>query len=200
MWSLDWADRLSGLRRWPGALLGLAAAMALATPAAAGPEAIEVLVGASHGVLSDPQPTYETRPLRVAFNHDMKPFLRDRLNFDPWGVWQFQIEPFLAPLDQPGPNLEFGCTLGVKIGAPNGRFMPYLKGGTGPMYTTQRTKEQSTRFNFGTHVGVGLQYLVSDRAALSVECRHRHFSNADIRKPNDGVNTLAFYVGYVQYL
>jgi lipid A 3-O-deacylase len=44
----------------------------------------------------------------------------------------------------------------------------------------------STAFQFGDHVGVGLRF--GQRGEYDLGYRFQHLSNADIKKPNDGIN------------
>ena len=56
---------------------------------------------------------------------------------------------------------------------------------TSVLYQTQ-AKRFSTRFNFGTHLGLGRNFGTRGEHELSL--RVEHFSNAGIRHPNPGEN------------
>jgi hypothetical protein len=47
-------------------------------------------------------------------------------------------------------------------------------------------KRMSTLFQFGSHVGLG--YRFGAKGAYDISYRFQHLSNADIKKPNDGIN------------
>lgn len=56
---------------------------------------------------------------------------------------------------------------------------------TSALYQTE-SKRFSTRFNFGTHLGVGRNF--GDRREHELALRIEHFSNAGIKHPNPGEN------------
>lgn len=66
----------------------------------------------------------------------------------------------------------------------------FAEGGIGvnvlaPVYRSS-DKRFSTVFNFGDHVGIGLQFGVERRHELAL--RLQHFSNAGLKEPNPGEN------------
>jgi hypothetical protein len=169
----------------------------LHTIAHAGTEYVEVLSGVSRGPLNDPQPDYATVPLRIALTQDAEPVLNRIFGNTAPGRWEFQIEPFVDTVVEPNTNLEVGVALGLKYTFETGSDLePYLKLSTGPMYTSQPTTEQATKFNFGSQGTIGLQWNISEGEAWLLETRLRHFSNASIETPNSGVDTNYFLVGY----
>jgi len=64
---------------------------------------------------------------------------------------------------------------------------------TSVLYQTQ-AKRFSTRFNFGTHLGVGRNFGPHGEHELSL--RLEHFSNAGIRHPNPGENFVQLRYAY----
>ena len=66
--------------------------------------------------------------------------------------------------------------------------VPYIEGSVG-FNLLSRTRiddrELSTAFQFGEYVGVGLAF--GDKRQYDVGVRYQHVSNADIKKPNDGL-------------
>ncbi|MCW5656574.1 MAG: acyloxyacyl hydrolase [Burkholderiaceae bacterium] len=56
-----------------------------------------------------------------------------------------------------------------------------------PIYRSS-DKRFSTVFNFGDHIGVGVQFGEARRHELAL--RFQHFSNAGIKEPNPGENFL----------
>ncbi len=77
------------------------------------------------------------------------------------------------------------------------RLAPFLAGGGGISYASRRIPQQpgGTNFNFVLEAGVGIHYLLGERAALTAEWRYHHFSNGDIQPPNPGLNSSLFLVG-----
>jgi opacity protein-like surface antigen len=73
---------------------------------------------------------------------------------------------------------------------------PYLEIGTGPhllseLYDNNR-RQLSTRFQFGSVLGIG--YVFASKLDASI--RYQHYSNASIKKPNDGVNFFIVRLSY----
>ena len=67
-------------------------------------------------------------------------------------------------------------------------IVPYVEGSVGlNMLTHTRIDERqlSTAFQFGEFVGVGIAF--GDKREFDVGVRYQHVSNADIKKPNDGL-------------
>ena len=57
-----------------------------------------------------------------------------------------------------GGEVELGGVFNLKVSVDTGGDLtPYIKVGTGPMYTTQGTAEQSTKYNFGSHGAVAAE-------------------------------------------
>jgi hypothetical protein len=73
--------------------------------------------------------------------------------------------------------------------SPSG-FAPYLEGAIGfhlisPTFINADRKF-STAFQFGDHVGVGVRF--GNHQQFDLGYRFQHLSNADIKKPNQGIN------------
>lgn len=72
----------------------------------------------------------------------------------------------------------------------------YVELGTGAhllseLYDANR-RQLSTRFQFGSHLGLG--YVFSNGLDLAI--RYQHYSNASIKKPNDGVNFTVVRIAF----
>ncbi|MFA5362122.1 MAG: acyloxyacyl hydrolase [Candidatus Omnitrophota bacterium] len=117
-------------------------------------------------------------------------------DFRPAGLTTFIFEPFLSTVVSPDNNMEAGMNLLLRYAWPvTKRIRPYCFGGGGVMFITQHLREQSTQYNFTPQTGAGIAFLVTEKTALSVEYRYRHFSNADLKEPNEGVNIDMFFFG-----
>ncbi|OWW18921.1 acyloxyacyl hydrolase [Noviherbaspirillum denitrificans] len=72
----------------------------------------------------------------------------------------------------------------------------YVEGGIGAYLLSDlydnNGKQLSTRFQFGDHLGLG--YVFANSADISLKIQH--FSNASIKKPNDGVNFAIVRLSY----
>jgi lipid A 3-O-deacylase len=80
---------------------------------------------------------------------------------------------------------------------PKEMYGPYVEVGIGgPHLLSERydnnRRQLSTNFQFGSHLGLG--YVFSSK--LDVSLRYQHYSNASIKKPNDGVNFLILRLAY----
>lgn len=133
---------------------------------------------------------YTMSPFIMDLNFDLKPLTR-KINFNPSGLLQFQLEPFISPTYEPNANIEIGTGFIVKVGIlpEDAKFQPYVKAGPGILYMTQHTNEQGTQFNFFQYVGVGAHYFFTKNTGLTLEYRYRHVSNSGIERPNRGIET-----------
>jgi lipid A 3-O-deacylase len=79
----------------------------------------------------------------------------------------------------------------------------YVDTGVGPSYLSPRfhnkDKSFSSRFQFRSHVGLGIRTNAGSERAVhhDVEFRVEHFSNAGYVKPNPGVNLFAIRYTYL---
>lgn len=153
-------------------------------------QGVEFLTGFAVASL-DSKPDYHVIPFFVDFDFDLKPLAR-RAGINPWGFLQFQLEPFLSLVARPDTNIETGGSFFIKLGllpeSMDSKLKPYAKVGWGVAYMTQHTHEQSTQYNFLSHVGAGVHYSLTRNTALTVEYRFRHLSNASIKSPNSGID------------
>jgi len=164
-----------------------------------------VLTGFARAKL-DEQGSYEVVPtmLRLGYNLDsinlgfcdlLRPVFR-KLHIYPKGFTEFLLESFANTVISPDNNVEAGCTILLKYSYPlTEKIYPFAVGGGGMAYMSQHTREQSTQWGFTPQVGAGFSYFFRENTALNLEYRYRHFSNADIKEPNDGINTNMFLVG-----
>jgi hypothetical protein len=167
-------------------------------------QAIEFLSGYQWGELlsrnwykvHEKSRAYQLIPFLVDFDFNLKNLTR-KINFQPQPLLQFQVEPFISYVFSPDDNIETGLSFFFKLGLlpETSRFQPYLKAGPGLLYMSQHTREQSTQFNFTETAGVGMHFFYTKNSAFSLEGRFRHLSNADIKKPNHGINTYSLLLG-----
>ena len=113
-------------------------------------------------------------------------------------IWEVEIGPFINGTTTPS-GAEIGCDLLWKYGLKIGRWMPYAKVGTGGIFTSHRFREESTRIDFLVQGGVGISYFLNKKNSLNIEYRRRHFSNASLEMPNNGVNVSEIIVGISHY-
>lgn len=111
------------------------------------------------------------------------------------GYWDFSLSRWKYPAESDrrrGLLSQIGATPTLRW-SPGGAFgRTFLELGVGAtlMSDLYRTngKRFSTRFNFGSHIGVG--WPLDDRGAQELIVRVEHFSNAGIRHPNPGEDFL----------
>ncbi|MBF0387195.1 MAG: acyloxyacyl hydrolase [Candidatus Omnitrophica bacterium] len=110
-------------------------------------------------------------------------------DFRPRGTTEFLIEPFVSYVPSPNQNMEGGFIIAFKYEWPlTEKFHPYIWNGGGVMYITQHLREEALQVNFTPQIGGGFHYFIEKNKALNFEYRYRHFSNANLKLPNDGVN------------
>lgn len=163
---------------------------------------IEVLSGFCWNKLKaktdfDEKPNYNFYPLIVDLDFNLKN-LTKKIGFNPPGLVEFQLEPYIGVISSPRSNVEIGNSFMLKLGIfPEDRkLQPFIKGGVGMVYLTLHTQEQSTQFNFISSGGIGAHYFFNKNVSLVVEGRFRHLSNASIDHPNGGINTYQALAGF----
>lgn len=81
-----------------------------------------------------------------------------------------------------------GLSPTLRLRPDQGRSAWFMEGGIGASYMdrlyTAGDKAFSTRFNFASHIGVGVNW--GARRQHELVLRLQHVSNADIKKPNPG--------------
>jgi hypothetical protein len=78
---------------------------------------------------------------------------------------------------------------------PGSRLAPFVDAGAGVTGTDIRHPDLSTTFEFNLQTGGGVQWFWRENAALTLQARYVHLSNAGIDSPNNGVNTFLFSSG-----
>jgi len=128
--------------------------------------------------------------------------------------WQFGKEKrkdFLAFYLEPQFNLvaterptdiEFGTNIGLRYYQQlSPKFYLYQMLGSGPHFITADLPHQAKGFIFSDNLAVGFYQQVSEKKSLflNVQFRVRHISNAGLKLPNSGVNTLNILVGLAKF-
>jgi len=76
------------------------------------------------------------------------------------------------------------------------RIVPFIQVGAGTLFTERTVPASSSQFNFTPQGGFGAYLFHWHTSAVSVGVRYHHISNAGIRRPNPGVNSMYFYSGF----
>ncbi len=75
------------------------------------------------------------------------------------------------------------------------RLVPYVEIGGCILGSAEPLPENTSRLNFLTHGGVGLQLLHHQSRTFQIGMRYQHISNAGIAERNPGINSLYFFTG-----
>jgi opacity protein-like surface antigen len=78
--------------------------------------------------------------------------------------------------------------------ATGSRLIPFLEAGAGILLSTPQSTDRSSQFrasqfNFTLQVAPGLRYFITKQAALSLEYRFHHISDANTTEHNPGLNS-----------
>jgi hypothetical protein len=113
------------------------------------------------------------------------------------GTLSLFFEPqfsFAAMNEQYG--VEFGVGVGLKYAYQIGDlYSVYILGSVGPHVMSLKTQDQANGFIFNDTIGLGMSYRIFPDTAFDIQCRLRHLSNAEIQKPNYGIENLIGLVG-----
>lgn len=117
-----------------------------------------------------------------------------RGHWDIWvGGWSNQKsdgDRFNTPTFGIGPNLRWRGAQGTSAW--------FWEAGIAAMVTGKRLyggdERMGTRFNFASHLGLGMNFGARQAHELSV--RIQHISNAGIKQPNPGLNGVSLRYGY----
>ncbi len=103
---------------------------------------------------------------------------------------------FASSILKPAQEMEVGCGILWQQRYNNeGSFSPYWEVEGGLLYTSLKTKEQATQYNFIFQTGIGSYISLNDDLKLDIGYRFRHYSNSAIELPNIGVNHHMLLVG-----
>ena len=106
---------------------------------------------------------------------------------------QFNLVLTEKPLD-----IEFGTNIGIRYHQQlSDDFYLYEMLGAGPHFITADLPRQAKGFIFSDNLGVGFYKKLSGKEPvfLNVQFVVRHISNASLKQPNAGVNTLNLMLG-----
>ena len=116
-------------------------------------------------------------------------------------VFTVYLEPQVNLVMGASKDFEGGINVGFKYMYPlTGRVYPYLLIGAGPHFITVKTNQQSNGFIFSDNFGAGIYVFTAPTTALEFGLRGRHLSNAQLREPNGGINSLLVYLGVKVFL
>ncbi|MGH8094903.1 MAG: acyloxyacyl hydrolase [Chthoniobacterales bacterium] len=118
------------------------------------------------------------------------------------GNFEFLGEVFAGPIVTGPGNVTAGATLFLRYNfvQPRARIIPYAQIGAGGVYTDISEKESrgliSLPVEFNLQGAIGTRIMLNDRWSIVVETGYRHISNATIKLPNYGIDSLGGNLGF----
>ncbi len=107
------------------------------------------------------------------------------------------VEPQLAINFAPETGVGGGVSGGVRYRLRADRtWSPYLIALFGVGAIDYDLESQSDGFQFWLQGGLGLRRALTGDRALTADVRLYHISNAQLREPNDGIDAIAFTLGF----
>jgi Lipid A 3-O-deacylase (PagL) len=83
---------------------------------------------------------------------------------------------------------------------PNAFIVPYVQCGGGGVYTNISEQESngliSLPVEFNLQATIGSRFMINSRWSILAECTYRHISNATIKLPNYGIDSLGGSLGF----
>ena len=119
-----------------------------------------------------------------------------------WGNWKASLRPelefsrfrYTGPAAGPDSLNQIGGIGLFHLHYGASRFRPYAEAGLGAALFSRDslgTKQFSTHFQFSEHLALGIEWTGHGFAGV----QYSHYSNADIEKPNDGLDVQQIVIG-----
>ncbi len=125
-------------------------------------------------------------------------FLSDEAGKGSWyqGRHELLVElPYHMAVDHDARSMVGGYLLGSwKFTGLEGIY-PYVFAGGGVLFVDTRLPTMGTKLDFSYQGGTGVQYFLRKDAALMLEYRYHHISNAGTAEPNEPLNSSKILVG-----
>ena len=149
-----------------------------------------------------------TRNNRPAIDYSLNSLRLGVMLYDPTGPgllagnFELMAEIFGGGIFEGPGNVLAGSTLIFRYNfvQPQARLIPYLQIGAGGVYTDIGEEESrgliSLPVEFNLQAITGVRYMLNDRWSVVVEAAYRHVSNAEIKKPNFGLDNIGGNVGF----
>lgn len=118
------------------------------------------------------------------------------------GNFELLGEVYAGPIFQGPGNVTSGATLFIRYNfiQPQARVIPYLQIGAGGVYTDIDEKKSgglvSLPVEFNLQGVGGTRVMLNDRWSLVIEAGYRHISNATIKLPNYGIDSVGGNLGF----
>ncbi|HFA47531.1 MAG TPA: acyloxyacyl hydrolase [Bacteroidetes bacterium] len=138
---------------------------------------------------------FEYRPFQLLFYYNFTNLLKGKKNdlfvyLEPQLVWVH-----FSPKRKK--EFEFGANLGLEYRLNlSGQTAIIAAVGSGPHYISAETPKQAKGFIFSDNFTLGLrQALGNSGTDLHLRARFRHISNANLKKPNNGIDSWFLIFG-----
>lgn len=129
--------------------------------------------------------------------------ITDPLGGDSWyrGNLSLTVEGFFLLNREPRNGFAAGGAFSFRYNflARSG-LVPYVEIGAGMTHLDFDLADQRDGFNFLLQFGAGAHWLIRERTALTAGWRFLHISNANLRRPNPGINMNLFLIGPTFFL
>lgn len=79
---------------------------------------------------------------------------------------------------------------------PGSHLVPFLEWGGGMLLTSDKVPQRSSHFNFTPQGGIGLSFFSAGGSGVTFQLKYMHISNAGLKKPNPGINSIQMLAGY----
>jgi lipid A 3-O-deacylase len=118
------------------------------------------------------------------------------------GNYELLGEVFGGSIFQGPGSVELGATLIIRYNfiQPRSRVIPYMQIGGGGIYTDISERDSrglvSLPVNFNLQGTGGLRFMLDRKCSLILEAGYRHISNASIKLPNRGVDSVGGDIGF----
>jgi hypothetical protein len=118
------------------------------------------------------------------------------------GNFELLGEVFAGPIFEGPGDVTAGATLFIRYNfvQPRARVIPYLQIGAGGVYTNISEKESgglvSLPVEFNLQGVGGTRIMLNDRWSFVIEAGYRHISNATIKLPNYGIDSVGGNLGF----
>jgi len=112
------------------------------------------------------------------------------------GNVELDVEPMVLLNYQPRSGWAAGGSLLLHYNFLDaGAIVPFIEGGGGASHLAFRLGSQSDGFTFPLQASLGFHALAFARGAVTASVGYYHLSNAGIRIPNSGINTVMIRLG-----
>jgi hypothetical protein len=111
--------------------------------------------------------------------------------------WEIMVELPLIISTRPDVRTGIGLSsLARRYFSRQRKFAPFFEIGGGILLTEIRVKEIGGSFQFTPQAGFGFRSHLGKHSDFTLGVRFHHISNAGIRKPNVGINSVLVMVGF----